>query len=152
MAPEKKGWKEILPGGLTEAGSSAKFNTGDWRSKFPIVNEKCINCLQCVAYCPDECIAAKEGNMDGFNYDYCKGCGICASICPVKAISMHDETKFVEFDNDREGFKANVAKEATKVAPKTAPEKKVDNPKKIKKSANKTDKADDNDENFIEKK
>jgi pyruvate ferredoxin oxidoreductase delta subunit len=25
------------------------------------------------------------------NYDYCKGCGICAQECPVKAISMVPE-------------------------------------------------------------
>jgi len=22
------------------------------------------------------------------NYDYCKGCGICAEVCPTKAIKM----------------------------------------------------------------
>ncbi|MDP8292431.1 MAG: 4Fe-4S binding protein [Candidatus Orphnella occulta] len=26
--------------------------------------------------------------MEGFDYDHCKGCGICASICPVKCIKM----------------------------------------------------------------
>ncbi|MFP3483271.1 MAG: 4Fe-4S binding protein, partial [Caldivirga sp.] len=25
------------------------------------------------------------------NYDYCKGCGICANECPVKAIKMVPE-------------------------------------------------------------
>jgi len=25
------------------------------------------------------------------NYDYCKGCGICSEICPVKAIEMEEE-------------------------------------------------------------
>jgi len=24
------------------------------------------------------------------NYDYCKGCGICSEICPVKAIEMEE--------------------------------------------------------------
>jgi len=27
-----------------------------------------------------------------FNYDYCKGCGICAVECPLKAVSMTEET------------------------------------------------------------
>ena len=35
--------------------------------------------------------------MAGFNYDFCKGCGICALECPgkkgVKAIEMHEEGK-----------------------------------------------------------
>ena len=26
-----------------------------------------------------------------FNYDYCKGCGVCAKVCPFKAISMVEE-------------------------------------------------------------
>ena len=35
----------------------------------------------------------KEGKMTGFNLDYCKGCGICANICPAKkkAIKMITE-------------------------------------------------------------
>jgi Pyruvate/2-oxoacid:ferredoxin oxidoreductase delta subunit len=24
-------------------------------------------------------------------YDYCKGCGLCASVCPRKAITMVEE-------------------------------------------------------------
>jgi 2-oxoisovalerate ferredoxin oxidoreductase delta subunit len=27
------------------------------------------------------------------DYDYCKGCGVCANECPFKAISMVEEEK-----------------------------------------------------------
>ncbi|MFN4245581.1 MAG: 4Fe-4S binding protein, partial [Brevinematia bacterium] len=29
--------------------------------------------------------------MLGFDYDYCKGCGICANVCPRNAIDMVSE-------------------------------------------------------------
>ena len=31
------------------------------------------------------------GNAKDFNYDYCKGCGVCAKVCPFGAISMKEE-------------------------------------------------------------
>jgi len=27
--------------------------------------------------------------------EYCKGCGICAEVCPTRAIAMVDEEKFI---------------------------------------------------------
>jgi len=52
--------------------------------------DKCIQCLQCWIYCPDAAIVVKEQKMCGHNLDYCKGCGICAKVCPPKekAITM----------------------------------------------------------------
>jgi len=45
--------------------------------------------MLCHIYCPDGAIAWKaETNEMVFNYDYCKGCGICEVECPVDAISM----------------------------------------------------------------
>jgi len=32
-----------------------------------------------------------EGGGVRIDYDYCKGCGICGAVCPVKAIRMAEE-------------------------------------------------------------
>ena len=41
-------------------------------------------------YCPDEAVIVEDGKFIRFDYDYCKGCGICANECPAKekAIEM----------------------------------------------------------------
>lgn len=102
---KKPGWKDIKIGGLTDAGSSTKFKTGDWRAQFPIhLKEKCTSCMLCAVYCPDDCILVKEGKIDHVDYDYCKGCGICFQVCPVSAIKMQPETKFEEFQKNPTKF------------------------------------------------
>lgn len=111
MADAKPGWKDIKIGGLTDAGSSKKFKTGDWRAKFPIhLKDKCTNCMMCAVYCPDDCILVKEGKIDKVDYEYCKGCGICFQVCPVNAIKMEDETKFEEFQKNPKKFEADDSK------------------------------------------
>jgi len=91
---EKSGWKSLPIGGvLLEAGSSLKYKTGDWRAFRPLVDrEKCVNCLLCWIYCPDSAIVRAEKWVE-VNYDYCKGCGICAHECPKEAIRMVGEQK-----------------------------------------------------------
>jgi pyruvate ferredoxin oxidoreductase delta subunit len=37
-------------------------------------------------------IAFDEKDID-IDYDYCKGCGICANECPVDAIKMVEEVE-----------------------------------------------------------
>jgi pyruvate ferredoxin oxidoreductase delta subunit len=36
-----------------------------------------------------------DGKLTGIDYSHCKGCGICAEECPVKAIKMVDEKEFI---------------------------------------------------------
>ena len=63
--------------------------TGIWRSVKPvIVSDKCIKCYLCWMYCPEGCIDVSKNDMVRIDYDYCKGCGICSNVCPVKAIEM----------------------------------------------------------------
>lgn len=90
----KPGWKSIPMGGiLLEPGSAMKYKTGDWRAFRPIIDEeKCINCLLCWIYCPDGSIIREEKKVS-VDYEYCKGCGICANECPVKAVTMVEERR-----------------------------------------------------------
>lgn len=93
-----KGWKELPPAGLIlEAGNAAQYKTGTWRSTRPVWDaSKCISCFMCWLHCPDGSILVKSDKVAGINYDYCKGCGVCASICPKKAIDMKPESLFEE--------------------------------------------------------
>ncbi len=107
MSEELKGWKELPIGGIIlEAGNSHTYETGSWRSLKPVFHqENCTNCLFCWVYCPDSSVIVKDGNFEAFDYDHCKGCGVCAKECPVnikaeknnapekKAIEMIDEIR-----------------------------------------------------------
>lgn len=97
-----------------QAGHLVTKNAG-WRNKRPVIDaNKCVGCLQCYLYCPDGVISkvhkerlekpinieaiAKENTTNEtklaavqIDYDFCKGCGICANICKLKAIRMEEE-------------------------------------------------------------
>ena len=48
-----------------------------------------FECDNCYGVCPDNAvIKLGPGKRFQFNYDYCKGCGICAVECPCGAIEM----------------------------------------------------------------
>ncbi len=52
----------------------------------------CFECDNCYGICPDNAvIKLGPGNRFRFNFDYCKGCGICAAECPCGAIKMVPE-------------------------------------------------------------
>jgi 2-oxoacid:acceptor oxidoreductase delta subunit (pyruvate/2-ketoisovalerate family) len=54
----------------------------------------CFECDNCYAVCPDNAvIKLGAGNRFSINYDYCKGCGLCAEECPCGAIDMIKEVK-----------------------------------------------------------
>jgi len=63
-------------------------DVGDWRYRSPEVDKsKCSLCGQCYLFCPTGCIEDRDTYF-GVNLAFCKGCGICAKVCPSEAISM----------------------------------------------------------------
>ena len=75
----------------TEGGMG---ETGSWRVFKPVIDySKCIKCHQCWLFCPDCAYDIDEQGFTHADPKTCKGCGICASVCPVKCISMEKEKK-----------------------------------------------------------
>ena len=49
----------------------------------------CFECDNCYGVCPDNAVKKLgPGKGFSFDYDYCKGCGVCAQECPCGAIAM----------------------------------------------------------------
>ena len=72
---------------------STHNKTGVWRVvKYKLLKDKCTKCYVCWKFCPDIAIVVRsEGDFPEIDYDYCKGCGICANECKPKAIVVDEE-------------------------------------------------------------
>lgn len=83
-----------------QGGFLVSKNAG-WRSMRPVIDHTaCTMCLTCYMMCPDGTIYKEYVEGDGANarpdaiaidYDFCKGCGICAKVCPAQCIAMVEE-------------------------------------------------------------
>ncbi|GBD38740.1 MAG: pyruvate ferredoxin/flavodoxin oxidoreductase subunit delta [Deltaproteobacteria bacterium] len=84
---------------IADKGSTRLETKEGWRNFRPeIKDELCVRCNICWVYCPDLAIYTEQGDFTArgkkyvlayrVDYRYCKGCGICANECPVKAIEM----------------------------------------------------------------
>jgi len=91
----KWGYEKLPTGGsVPYPGSSKFFKTGDWSAFKAVVDrEKCTKCTTCFFLCPDSVITMDKDEIPVMDFDYCKGCGICAEECPSDAIEMKDMSK-----------------------------------------------------------
>ena len=76
---------EEVQGGLNE--SNALFE-----ARRCLSCGNCFECDNCYGVCPDNAvIKLGPGKRFEFNYEYCKGCGVCVAECPCGAIKMEPE-------------------------------------------------------------
>jgi 2-oxoacid:acceptor oxidoreductase delta subunit (pyruvate/2-ketoisovalerate family) len=84
------GWQDLPVGGIVEYDATARPQTGTWRTGLrPEASlSKCVDCLLCWLYCPDSAIVLDGTSFAGIDLQVCKGCEICAEVCPTEAIAM----------------------------------------------------------------
>ncbi|MEO0102649.1 MAG: NAD(P)-binding protein [candidate division WOR-3 bacterium] len=81
---------------LRERKTFKEINLGYNEEELLIETERCFSCGicnqcdNCYIFCPDLAVKKKEDGYK-FDYDYCKGCGVCAQECPRYAITMYPE-------------------------------------------------------------
>ncbi len=87
--PDAK-WHEMADGGIIpQAGNALEYDVSGWRNMHPVRDDDaCIHCLFCWVYCPDNAIVVKDEKVVAFDTKHCKGCGICAQVCPKDCITM----------------------------------------------------------------
>jgi pyruvate ferredoxin oxidoreductase delta subunit len=93
--------------------------TGSWRVQRPVLNpELCTPakrgkeaCFICWLYCPD-CVISRT-IPPTIDYEYCKGCAICAEECPTKAITMVDEAEHLQGEDEPEACSSEGARPCT---------------------------------------
>jgi 2-oxoacid:acceptor oxidoreductase delta subunit (pyruvate/2-ketoisovalerate family) len=86
-AARRTGTFDEVTGGLDE--STALFEARRCMSC-----GNCFGCDNCYGACPDNAVIKTGPGGRGdyeIDYDYCKGCGICAAECPAGAIAMVPE-------------------------------------------------------------
>jgi len=87
-----KKYKVVTSISYPKEGAMGK--TGSWRTMQPVYNkDKCVKCHRCWIFCPEGAIKKEKDGKIKINMDYCKGCGICANVCKIKAITMEREVK-----------------------------------------------------------
>jgi 2-oxoacid:acceptor oxidoreductase gamma subunit (pyruvate/2-ketoisovalerate family)/2-oxoacid:acceptor oxidoreductase delta subunit (pyruvate/2-ketoisovalerate family) len=64
--------------------------TGSWALERPVLTDLCNACAVCALFCPEGAIGRSD-HVIAIEERYCKGCGICVEVCPVRdAVRMEE--------------------------------------------------------------
>jgi len=97
MRPQVKVYKK--PVKISQYPSTPAFQSGHlvsknagWRTFKPLIKlDECVGCLRCYLVCPDGVISKTDDRKVKVDFDFCKGCGVCAHECKPNAIEMIKE-------------------------------------------------------------
>jgi len=78
-------------GTFDEVTSSLNESTALFEARRCMSCGNCFGCDNCYGACPDNAVIKTSSGEYTIDYDYCKGCGICAAECPCGAITMVPE-------------------------------------------------------------
>lgn len=89
---------ETTTKGPYRAGRNPNYRTLSARTNRPVIDfARCRKCSLCWLQCPDGAFDVMSDGLYDINLEYCNGCGICASVCPVyNCISMVPEQYFTD--------------------------------------------------------
>jgi pyruvate ferredoxin oxidoreductase gamma subunit len=78
---------------LRRPASSMLSATGVWRTERPVIDYAlCNRCSWvCSTLCPDSAINVEADRTPRIDYDHCKGCLVCVTVCPPHAIAVVPE-------------------------------------------------------------
>ncbi|MBO4717326.1 MAG: 4Fe-4S binding protein, partial [Spirochaetales bacterium] len=48
--------------------------------------ESCTGCGMCLSICPVKAVSGGPGRLHAINPDYCIGCGACARVCESSSV------------------------------------------------------------------
>jgi len=78
--------------GFAEVVGNLDEETAAYEARRCMSCGNCFECDNCYGVCPDNAVTKLGAGLGfEFEYDYCKGCGLCESECPCGAIEMVDE-------------------------------------------------------------
>jgi len=87
-APPRRN-RPLFPVSTTD---SRRNHTGTWSLDRPRLTAACTACAVCALFCPEGAITREDGSMV-IDELYCKGCGICEAVCPVRGAIALEEVR-----------------------------------------------------------
>ena len=92
---------------LEQLGYKEVINLRQYTPKVKADKDKCIKCGNCVFYCPYETVKLVGSEPAEFNLGSCRGCGLCATLCPAMALELENW--------ERESISASISRLASKI-------------------------------------